>query len=320
MSTTPNRRAVMTGLGTAALSGAALAATAAPALAAPGAETVTGKALIGRAKHGRLHVMSFNIRLDRSLDEDPTQPGEDDHWPERAPILTQLLQREQPTILGIQEGKHQQLSAIEEALPGHRMVGYGRQGGSADEYSAIFYDPERLEVLAWDQFWLSDTPDLIGSATWGNTVTRIVVWARMRDRRTGAELAAINTHFDHESEPARIRSASAMIDLFAGGELDGLPTIVTGDFNSAAHSSGAYTTLVEEGPMEDTWDAAAEQLTPAWGTFPGYEDPVEGGDRIDWVLVTPGIAVHEAAIDVSRSREGRYPSDHAPVQALLSIG
>jgi endonuclease/exonuclease/phosphatase family metal-dependent hydrolase len=110
-----------------------------------------------------------------------------------------------------------------------------------------------------------------------------------------------------------------MIELFDGGDLDALPTIVTGDFNSAAQDSGAYRTLVEDGPLVDTWDAAEEQLTPAWGTFPGYEDPVEGGDRIDWVLTIDGLVTTRAAINVWRDASGAYPSDHAPVQALITL-
>ena len=312
------RRTLITGLGGAAIGTAALAAVAAPAGAAPVPARGGGAALIGKATRDRLHVMSFNIRYDRSRTGD-TQPGDPDHWPDREPILIDLLEREQPTVLGVQEALYHQMAAVEKALPGHRMVGFGREGGSAGEYSAIFYDTARLEVLAWDQFWLSDTPDVIGSATWGNTVTRIVVWARLRDLASGSEFAVINTHFDHRSEPARIKSAQAMIDLFEGGELDQLPTIVTGDFNSVAHDSGAYSTLVTDGPTLDTWDTAAEQLTPAWGTFPGYEDPVEGGSRIDWVLATGDVTVHQAAINVHRDKDGSYPSDHAPVQALVQL-
>ena len=320
-------RRSLIGLGTVAAGGAAATALAASAAAAPSASRGgersgrPGKGrddrpLIGRARRDRLHVMAFNIRYDNS---DSTQMGDPDHWPSRRPIMIDLLERERPTLLGVQEAVYGQLAAIREALPGHEMIGYGRDGGSTGEHSAIFYDPERLRVTAWDQFWLSDTPDQIGSATWGNNVTRIVVWARMEDLATGREFAMINTHFDHESEPARIKSAQAMIDLFEGGELDQLPALVTGDFNSAAHDSGAYSTLVTAGPTLDTWDAAQEQLTPAWGTFPGYEEPVEGGDRIDWVLATEEFMILEAAINISTDRHGAFPSDHAPVQALVAL-
>ena len=315
MAPVPARRTVLTGLGAAA-GGAALGAVAGPADAAPA--RASSRALIGRARRGALHVMSANIRYDRSGSGD-TLPGDPDHWPDRRPLLIELLEREQPTLLGIQEALYGQLSAVEAALPRHRSIGYGREGGSGGEHSAIFYDTTRLEVLEWDQFWLSDTPELIGSATWGNTVTRIVVRARMRDLASGTEFAMINTHFDHQSESARIRSAGALIDLLHGGELDGLPAVVTGDFNSSAQDSSAYTTLVEDGPLLDAWEAAEKRLTPAWGTFPAYEDPVEGGDRIDWVLTTDELVTTQAAINVRRDASGAYPSDHAPVQALISL-
>ncbi|MGP5715111.1 endonuclease/exonuclease/phosphatase family protein [Brachybacterium tyrofermentans] len=310
------RRTFATGVGAAALGGAA-AARAAPASAAPvRADGNNARPLIGRAGRDRLHVMSFNIRQDTTPE---TEPGDPDHWPDREPVLIDLLAREEPTILGVQEAQYTQMSAIDSALPRHRMIGYGRKGGSEDEHSAIFYDTTRLEVLAWDQFWLSDTPEVIGSATWGNRITRIVVWARLRDLASGAEFAMINTHFDHESEQARIKSGQAMIDLFDGGELDQLPTIVTGDYNSPAHDSGAYTTLVTDGPTVDSWDAAAEQLTPAWETCPGYAEAVEGGDRIDWVLTTEDITTHQAAINDYRDPSGAFASDHLPMQALLSL-
>ena len=288
---------------------------AAPAQASAGGvfgEPLIGESLIGPAGQPDLHVMSLNLRLHLPS----TLPGQADHWPERIPALQALLGLETPTILGIQEALHHQLPAVRDALPWHyRSVGHGREGGSEGEYSAIFYDSRRLSLLAWDQFWLSDTPRTIGSATWGNTVTRIAVWARFRDLSTGRELLAVNTHFDHESENARLLSARAIADLTAGF---GLPTLVTGDFNAAAETSGAYAALVGSGVFRDAWPAAEARLTPAWGTFPNYKDPVEDATRIDWVLATPGITVREAAINPF-TLEGRYPSDHVPVQALVRI-
>ncbi|APX32131.1 hypothetical protein BH708_04655 [Brachybacterium sp. P6-10-X1] len=314
-----DRRHLLAGVGVAAVgvtAAVALPATSAPAKPeTPGSEEGSSP-LIGKPTHDRLHVMTFNIRLERVGD---TESGDPDHWPDRRPLVIDLLEREQPTLLGVQECKFDQLSAIQEALPDHEFVGYGRHGGSQDEYSPLFYDATRFELLAWDQFWLSDTPDVIGSATWGNEISRMIIWARLHDRETDTEFAAINTHFDHQSEPSRVQSAQTMADLFEGGELDGLPTIVTGDFNAPAGDSEAYTTLVTDGPTVDTWETAAEQLTPAWGTFLGYEEPEEGSTRIDWILSTEDVTTHEAAINVSTSQDGRYPSDHAPVQALVSL-
>lgn len=288
------------------------AGLAGPASARP-QEQERGAAVIGPARGRRLHLMSFNIRMH---DED-ADPGDPDYWPRRRPALTRLLRREQPGLLGVQEAEFDQIPAIEAALPEHRMVGYGRQGGSRDEYSAIFYDAGRFTVRAWDQVWLSDTPTVIGSTSWGNEVTRIVTWARLADRRTGGELVHVNTHFDHKSEPARVRSAAAVVELTE--EFAGLPVLVTGDFNSPAGDSGAYRRLVTDGPFTDSWRSARRRLTPEWGTFPNYEAPVVGEDRIDWVLTRGDVQVAAAGIN-AHPQQGVWPSDHAPVQALLEVG
>ncbi|WP_036960983.1 endonuclease/exonuclease/phosphatase family protein, partial [Promicromonospora kroppenstedtii] len=282
-----------------------------PAVARP---APGGKPVIGPARGDLLHAMSFNVRYDRV---GQTQPGEPDYWPERAPLATAFLQLEQPTVLGVQEVLFHQLPAIEAGLGKHyRMVGFGRDGGAGGEYSGIFYDARRLTVKWWDQFWLSDTPDLIGSATWGNTVTRIVTWAEFHDEATGRDFVHINSHFDHQAENARVRSAQMVRDQVAEA---GLPVVFTADCNAAAEASAPYDVLVTEGGLQDTWAAAARQLTPYVGTFPNYGTPNPEGTRIDWILATPGVEVRSAAIN-TWTRDGRYPSDHTPVQALLRIG
>lgn len=288
--------------------------TRSPYAAGTGGDGKAGTTMIGSAGSTDLHIMSFNIRLDIT----GTLPGEADYWPERFPALTALLAREVPTVVGVQEAMFHQLSAITEALPGHyQYIGNGRDGGADGEYSAIFYDARRLDVVEWDQFWLSDTPDLAGSTTWGNKVTRIVTWGRFLDLSTGKQLILVNTHFDHESENARLRSAAAIMELMDAFSPK-LPTILTGDFNAPAAASGAYDALVGSGVFDDAWDVAAQKLTPAYGTFPNYKDPVPGGTRIDWILATPDISVRQAAINTF-TLDGRYPSDHAPVQALVRL-
>ena len=260
-----------------------------------------------------LSLMSFNIRCDTAH----TLPGQADYWPERVPALQAVLAEELPEVLGIQEGLGHQLAVIEEALPEHyRMIGHGREGGRRGEHSCIFYDSRRLRLRMWDQFWLSDTPTVAGSATWGNDVTRIATWGRFEDNCTGRELMVVNTHFDHESENAQLRSAEAIVEHAA--REPGLPTVLMGDFNADAGASGAYSTLVGSGTFRDSWMVAKQRLTPEYGTFPNYKDPVIGESRIDWIAVTPDIQVADAAVNTFRL-EDRYPSDHAPIQATVRI-
>lgn len=280
------------------------------AMASPAAADAEGGAVIGPPRGDQVHVMSYNIRYDN--------PDDANTWDERRPALRRLLKRERPTVLGIQEGLYNQVRDIEADLPdSYDWIGLGRQGGSKDEFAAIYYDTRRVEPVAYDHFWLSDTPDVVGSTSWGNTITRMVTWVRLEDRRTGEEFVHVNTHFDHQSENSRQKSAELVRKrIDAMGE--DVPVVLTGDFNTPAGDSAAFDILTGDGALSDTWDTAAKQSTPAYGTYNNYEEPVEGGERIDWVLANNGVEVEQAAINPF-ALDGLHPSDHLPVQALVEM-
>lgn len=255
-----------------------------------------------------LHVMSLNLRF-----ASPTPPHS---WPERRPVLRRLLQAEAPHLIGTQEGLYEQLRDIESDLaPHYAWIGEGRLGGSRDEFMAVFYDTRRLKPLAYEHFWLSAEPDRIASASWGNEIVRMATWVRFQDRRTQREFYALNTHLDHRSQPSREHSAALIVRRLA--ELDGaLPRIITGDFNVPAHGNPVYDTLLSSG-LTDTWDTAAER-GPLQGTHHGYRPPLKGGERIDWILTSRGVRCSSAQIN-TYAHEGQFPSDHLPVQAVLTL-
>jgi len=251
--------------------------------------------------------MSFNLRRGSIIPPNS--------WAKRRPVVAELLRREQPTVLGTQEGLYGQLTDIHRDLPDHYdWIGVGRAGGSRDEFMAVFYDTSRLAPVEFDHFWLSDTPDVIGSTSWGNRIPRMVTWVRFADLRAGGEFVVVNTHLDHESEDARQRAAALLRDRIDGFAPE-LPVVLTGDFNAPAGASISYETLVAG--LTDTWTAAEKQSTPLYCTFHGYGPLMPDGVRIDWIL-TRGVDVHVAAINTFE-QGSRYPSDHLPVQALVTV-
>jgi endonuclease/exonuclease/phosphatase family metal-dependent hydrolase len=257
-----------------------------------------------------LHIMSFNLRY--ASDAEPNS------WTVRRPVLAELLRTEQPTVLGTQEGLYGQLKDVRRDLPDHYdWIGVGRAGGSHDEFAAIYYDTRRLEPLEFDHYWLSDTPLLIGSKSWGNNVIRMVTRVRFADSESGAEFVVVNTHFDHDSENSRRRSAELVRDRINALAPE-VPVVLTGDFNATAGSSPAHDILTGGAGMTDTWTAATERRTPQYATFHGYRPLVPDGPRIDWILTRGATAIHSAAIN-TYSRDGQFPSDHLPVQALITL-
>lgn len=253
-----------------------------------------------------LAVMSFNIRYGTAADGD-------DGWTLRRDLLLATLGAADPDILGLQEALRFQLDEIGAAFPAYAELGVGRDDGeTAGEYAALLVRRGRFTVEASGTFWLSDTPDVPGSMSWGNRIPRVCTWAVLADRMTGRRLAVFNTHLDHESQPARERGVTLIAERIEALAAD-LPVLVLGDFN-AGEDNAALTPLRAAG-FVDTYRIV--DADPAGdGTFGGFRGDSTGA-KIDYILARGGWTVLEA--DILRRRAGtRDPSDHFPVTARLA--
>ncbi|MEO2048830.1 MAG: endonuclease/exonuclease/phosphatase family protein [Pirellulales bacterium] len=250
-----------------------------------------------------LRVMTYNLRY--ASDTPPNS------WAVRLPVAISMLGNTDPDVIGIQEGLYRQVKDLDRMLVGYDWIGTGRNGGSHSEFNPIFFQRERLEPLEFEHFWLSDTPDVVGSTSWGNTNIRIVTWVRFRDRQSGREFYAINTHLDHQIPDAREKSAQLILKRIA--KLDqSLPMILLGDFNALADSSNVYEILVADNRFSDTWHTE-DRRGDTFATFHGYQ-PVKNGRRIDWILTRGPMRTLSNEV-VTFSQKGQYPSDHFPVMA-----
>lgn len=261
------------------------------------------------AEEGReLSVMTYNLRY--------ASGATPNSWPERLPAALGMLEETQPDLIGTQEGLYHQLKDLAAGLSDYEWLGLGREGGSHGEFMAVFYRPERLEPLEYDHYWLSDTPLLISSTTWGNRVKRMVTWVKFRDVQSGQDFYFVNTHFDHEVQQSREKSAALVLErVLAFDTL--LPVILVGDFNAVAGSNPAYDVLVNDDAFFDTW-TTAESRGEAYATFHNYRGPRQADARIDWILARGPVKSLSSEV-VTFSLDGQYPSDHFPVLARLQF-
>jgi endonuclease/exonuclease/phosphatase family metal-dependent hydrolase len=262
-----------------------------------------------------VRVMSFNIRYGTAKD------GEN-HWERRKEFLVQTVQAFDPDLLGTQETVGFQRDYLAQQLPGYDYLGVGRNDGrDSGEMMALYFKKSRFEQLAGGHFWLSETPDQAGSKSWDSSLPRMVTWIKLRDRRRPETrpILFLNTHFDHLGEQARIESARLLRrQTLALGQ--GCSVIATGDFN-AGEDSQPYRALfgqVEDqaSPLVDAFRIAHPEAGPNEGTFSGFQADSIRGARIDWIGISRDWQVMRAEIDRT-TRDGRTPSDHFPVTAVL---
>lgn len=259
-----------------------------------------------------LRVMSFNVRCSHTND------GEN-AWPRRRELLAETIRTFDPDLLGLQEVCPDQATYLRTELPGYQAVGGGRDDGREEgEASPVLFRQERFALLEDGQFWLSETPAVIGSIGWDAALPRICTWARLRDKTTDHALLHLNTHWDHQGVVARHESAkliNAQIRKIAGNDW----VVLTGDFN-LYEDSEAFRTLVgahtEPAQLVDGYRQLHPQREPNEASFHRFKGTVEGS-RIDWILHSKRFVVKSAEI-MRTSQERRHPSDHYPVTAELS--
>jgi len=254
-------------------------------------------------------VMSFNIRYGTAND------GENS-WELRKDLVVDMIRRYEPTVFGTQECLDFQADYLAEHMPEYRWFGVGREMDGTGERMAVFYRADRISPIESGNFWLSETPATPGTSSWDSACNRMATWAKFYDHDTKSFFYFVNTHLDHRSEPARQGGAKVVADFISRLPGDA-PVILTGDFNSTAGSSEAYSILTQSG-LADAWTTAKEQAGPPI-TWSAFEAPKPDTDRrIDWILVRGPIAVKRCET-VTFNQDGRYPSDHFPVAAELVV-
>lgn len=255
-----------------------------------------------------LRVMSFNVRF----------PSPDDGanvWTARRDLLVEAVLARAPDVIGAQETYYEQGSYVVEKLPDYSWFGVGRTGTQRDEHMGIFYRRDRLKLKEHGHFWLSETPELPGSRSWGMDLPRMVTWGRF-ETPGGRRFLMMNTHLAHrpEDEAARLSGVAVVAERF-GRLAEGAPVLMTGDFND-----------VPGGRVYDAFQAAglrdvrllAEVVEGPEGTFHGFSG-LEIGPRIDWVLCGPEGWSFRRFETCTFNVGGRYPSDHFPVVADLGF-
>ncbi|MDN3605336.1 endonuclease/exonuclease/phosphatase family protein [Kaistella yonginensis] len=253
-----------------------------------------------------LKVMTYNIRL--SLDSD-----KENSWTNRKSEALDLLNYYHPEVLGVQEAVPQQMVDIKKSLNHYDFVGVGRDdGNNKGEYSAIFYDTEKLKVVESGTFWLSETPN-IPSKGWDAAYPRICTYALFKMKKGGKKFWAFNVHFDHIGNEARRNSASLILDKIKKINPRNFPVILTGDFNLTEETVPIQILSTN---LNDCYKHSVKKPYGPKGTFTNFDTNTVPTQRIDYVFVKNMTCETYRAIN-DRRENLLYPSDHFPVLVEL---
>lgn len=256
------------------------------------------------AQETPLRVMTFNVRL-------PIASDGANAWEHRRDLLVKTIADARPDIIGTQELFKLQGDYVVDRLPRYAWFGIDRRGEHGDEHMGVFYRRDRLRLIEFGNFWLSDTPALPGSITWGHPLPRMVTWGLMETIDGGRRFYFYNTHFPYREEDgaARLKGAELIRDRIAALPAD-VPVVLTGDFNTDPDGD-VHAAL--SAMLADVRAAAPARHGPdaTFHNFTGQADR-----RIDWIM-TRGFQPNRTRTLTTHAGRA-YPSDHFPVTAELA--
>ena len=259
-----------------------------------------------------IKAMSFNIRYDNPRDGINT-------WNNRKELATETIISEKVDIVGMQEVLLSQQKYLEEKLTAYSNYSVGRDDGKTrGEMGSIFYLTDRFDVIKKNTFWLSETPDSIGSKGWNAVLPRIVSWVKFLDKENNQEFYFFNTHFSHVGEEARTNSAKLLVKKVAEIS-EGLPVIISGDFN-CQEDAEAYQTIVKESGKTTLYNSHYLSETDHYGGL----NTINSFGRskreavIDYLFCNSGFKVKTHGV-LPIIKDSIFISDHFPVAASLEF-
>ncbi len=266
-----------------------------------------------------LKVMSYNIRTSNADEGGFSGLWNTQNWSYRKSSVSALLKAESPAVFGVQEALQEQVDYLEGQLSGYGCYGVGRKGdgGATDEIMAIFYKTSELSLGEHGTFWLSETPDVVGSIGWGAAYTRTAAWAVFTHIATGRDFLYVNTHLDHKVHEARLESIKLILSKLAEINPENYPVVLGGDFNAVQNSS-IFNSL--SGKMVNT--RVSSPITDSEYTYNAYDAVDDAGNpkekkTIDHIFISSGFKSMEYRTITKQYGSVKYASDHYPISSLL---
>lgn len=272
-----------------------------------------------------IKVGTYNIRLVYG------DKGSANEWDKRKSDLVSLVKKLDLDVFGMQEVCPEQAAYFRNELSDWEFCGEHREADRVSgEASPVFFRKSRFTALDKGTFWLSETPDVPASKSWGTACTRVCSYLILKDKMTNKTFCFANAHTDHVSALAREKGMLLIIERMKKFG-HGSPIVFTGDHNCEENEKPA---LAVSKLLSNALYASETPPQGPWRTYNGWKWldkeisceealklPVpERKRRIDYIYVSKGIRVLDyKTIGKPRPETKLYPSDHFPVVATIVL-
>lgn len=260
-----------------------------------------------------MRIITCNVRASTmALDLGPRL------WKNRKDLCLETILKTAPDVICLQECQMEQLQDFRQALEPEWGAFWMRLAPDGGPENVIFYRRAFADISDHGGYWLSDTPHVPGSKSWGSECVRLANFTVLET--ADGPVRILNTHTDHASQTAREKQTQMMIDesVYWGN----MPQIITGDLNCDVNNPAIQLWLqnnwrdthFEATGIRDERFTAHDFLGEAWQGDRG----ICGNGKMDWILVKGPLRSVSSCLVTDRDGE-LYPSDHYFVAAELAF-
>lgn len=263
-------------------------------------------------------IMSCNIRV--ALPDDSVKGF---GWNDRKDVCIEIIKKYNADVICTQEVLKVQFEDLSNALPDY--YGFGFVGPEMDKYpvgyhgiakNVIFFSKKRYQLVSAGNYWLSETPHIGGSQSWGTARARHCNWVRLKDTYTGKEFRVMDIHLDHISQEAKEAQIKMILDEAKQYQED-FPQFLVGDFNANAQKN-VIKMIRNSGWTDTSLEVNGKENPRSHHGFKGRPNDAGDSGCIDFIFSYGPVKSLKSEL-IKDQIDGKYPSDHYFLMADVEI-
>ena len=263
----------------------------------------------------KLSVMSYNVYYD--LGESKRNPSD---------VIASVKQRN-PDVFGLNEAGKDWINKFnsDTQISAQYACAEGKPADNAADasYNPIFYKKDKFELVEVQTKWLSATPDKMSKYPDAKHY-KIFTYVILKDKVSGTEFMYINVHLDGSNDSSahaalkEVRKKQADILKRLVSEYSYLPAILGGDFNEGP-TSNVIVGMSNGTRFKYCMNVAEKKIDINSTDVNSSYTAISDGVIFDYLFVTSDCITVQKYEQWDNKVNGKYPSDHLPVCAEITI-
>ena len=256
-----------------------------------------------------LNVMSYNILMDLNKNGRPSDP--------RTKMVNTILAND-IDVFGTQEDNNDNGNVFIQKL---KTYSYYKGANEENNGNYIYWKTDKFNLLEKGNYYLSSTPEKRSKFS-DSKHYRTMTYVILEEKETGKQFVFIDAHLQNNSEDSgsddttRKKQLVVLTSLIKQININSLPVIVMGDFNTSSDAISVQTFERDNPTFGEAIDVAATK-GDIGKTFAGnFKDRT---DTIDHIFVSTDKIYTKYFSVIDNKTDGKYPSDHLPLLAQIDI-